>query len=144
MPNLLISGPAGGGKSAIAREELAAQAGPAVVADFQSVVVALLQLERLADGRYPVRPGWVLPLTEYVRRSIITGAVARDISVVVTNSDGASERRKFLLAQLGPGATEKIIDPGRATVEARLADAATGQLSPECQQASNRWYARLS
>ena len=143
MPNLLISGPAGGGKSAVAREELAAQAGPAVVADFQSVVVALLQLERLADGRFPVRPPWILPLTEYVRRSIITGAVNRDIAVVVTNSDGASERRRFLLGQLGAGATERIVDPGRAAVEARLADAATGDVSPECDAAINRWYARL-
>ena len=144
MPNLLISGPAGGGKSSIAREELAAQAGPAVVADFQSVVVALLQLERLADGRFPVRPPWVLPLTEYVRRSIITGAVNRDIAIIATNSDGASERRRFLLGQLGTGATERIVDPGRATVEARLADAATGDLSPQCNEAVNRWYSRLS
>ena len=142
MANVLISGPAGGGKSAIAREELAAQAGPAVVADFQSVVVALLQLERLADGRFPVRPPWILPLAEYTRRAIITGAVARDISVVVTNSDGASERRKFLLAQLGPGAVERIVDPGRAAVEARLADAATGDVSPACDAAINRWYSR--
>ena len=143
MPNILISGPAGGGKSAVAKEELAAQAGPAVVADFQSVVVAMLQLERLADGRFPIRPPWILPLAEYTRRAIITGAVARDISVVVTNSDGASERRKFLLAQLGPGAVERIVDPGVDVVRARLADAATGVLSSECEQASNRWYARL-
>ena len=143
MANVLISGPAGGGKSAVAREELAAQAGPAVVADFQSVVVALLQLQRGADGRYPIRPPWVLPLTEYVRRSIITGATNRDIAIIATNSDGASERRRFLLGQLGPGATERIIDPGRATVEARLADAATGDLSPQCGEAVNRWYSRL-
>ena len=144
MPNILISGPAGGGKSAIAREELAAQAGPAVAADFQSLVTALLLLERGADGRYPIRPGWVLPLAEYVRRSVITGAVNRDISVICTNSDGASERRKFLLAQLGPGATERIVDPGIDVVRARLADAATGELSPECEQAANRWYSRRS
>ena len=142
MANVLISGPAGGGKSAIAREELAAQAGSAVVADFQSVVVAMLQLERLADGRYPVRPPWVLPLAEYTRRAIITGATNRDIGVICTNSDGASERRKFLLAQLGPGAVERIVDPGRAAVEARLADAITGDVSPECDAAINRWYSR--
>ena len=144
MSNILVSGPAGGGKSAVAREELAAQAGPAVVADFQSVVVAMLQLERLADGRFPVRPPWILPITEYVRRSIITGATNRDIAIIATNSDGASERRRFLLGQLGPGAIEKIVDPGRATVEARLADAATGDLSPQCGEAVNRWYSRLS
>ena len=143
MPNILISGPAGGGKSAVAREELAAQASPFVAADFQSVVVALMLLERGADGRYPIRPGWVLPLAEYVRRTIITAATNRDIGIIATNSDGASERRRFLLGQLGPGAIEKIVDPGRATVEARLADAATGDLSPQCNEAVNRWYARL-
>ena len=143
MANVLVSGPAGGGKSAVAREELAAQTSPFVAADFQALTVALMLLERGADGRYPIRPGWVLPLVEYTRRTVISAAVARDIGVICTNSDGASERRKFLLAQLGPGAVEKIVDPGRATVEARLADAATGVLSPECEQAANRWYARL-
>lgn len=144
MAGLLISGPAGAGKSAIARELLAAHDGPAVAADFQSLVVAMLLLERGADGRYPVRPGWVLPLAEYVRRAVITGAQNRDIFTVLTNSDGSSERRKFLLGQLGPGATERIVDPGKAVVEARLADAATGELDPECDAAINRWYGRRS
>ena len=144
MPNILISGPAGGGKSAIAREELAAQAGAFVAADFQSLVVAMLLLERGADGRYPIRPPWVLPLVEYVRRTVITAATNRQIGVICTNSDGASERRRFLLGQLGAGAVERIVDPGRATVEARLADAATGDVSPECDAAINRWYSRRS
>lgn len=142
MPGLLISGPAGAGKSAIAREELAARTGPAVAADFQSLVVAMLLLERGGDGRFPVRPDWILPLAEYVRRSVITGAVNRQIDVVATNSDGSSERRKFLLGQLGPGATERIVDPGRDVVAARLADAATGELEPECEMAIGRWYGR--
>ena len=144
MAGLLISGPAGAGKSAIAREELAARDLPTVAADFQSLVVAMLLLERGADGRYPVRPEWILPLAEYARRAVITGAVNRDIDVVATNSDGSSERRKFLLGQLGPGAQERIVDPGRDLVAARLADAATGELDPECDLAINRWYARLS
>ena len=144
MAGLLISGPAGAGKSAIAREELAARDGPAVAADFQSLVVALLLLERGADGRYPIRPGWVLPLAEYVRRAVVTGAVNRDIVVIATNSDGSEARRRFLLGQLGPGAVERIVDPGRDVVAARLADAATGELSPECDAAISRWYARRS
>ena len=144
MAGILISGPAGAGKSAIAREELVARDGPAVAADFQSLVVAMLLLERQVDGRFPVRPGWILPLAEYTRRAVITGAVNRGIAIVATNSDGSSERRKFLLEQLGPGATERIIDPGREVVAARLADAATGELDPECDAAINRWYARRS
>ena len=144
MAGILISGPAGAGKSAIAREVLAARTGPAVVADFQSLVVAMLQLQRGVDGRYPVRPTWILPLAEYVRRAVITGAVNRDIPVIATNSDGSSERRKYLLGQLGPGATERIVDPGRDVVAARLADAATEELSDECDAAIGRWYGRRS
>lgn len=142
MPGLLISGPAGAGKSAIAREVIAAHPGPAVVADFQSLVVAMLQLQRGADGRYPVRPDWILPLTEYVRRAVVTGAVNRDIFVVATNSDGSPERRKFLQERLGAGATERIFDPGRSVVAARLADPATDELSDECDAAIGRWYGR--
>ena len=144
MANILLSGPAGAGKSAIARELLAARDGPAVAADFQSLVVALLLLGRGADGRYPVRPEWILPLAEYARRAIVTGAVNRDIGVILTNSDGSDARRAFLLEQLGPGAVERIIDPGADVVRARLADPATGELSPECDAAVNRWFARRS
>lgn len=144
MTSILLSGPAGAGKSAIARSLLAASNAPTVAADFQSLVVALLLLERGADGRYPIRPAWVLPLAEYVRRAVVTGAVNRELSVVLTNSDGSEARRRFLLEQLGPGATERIVDPGRGVVAARLADPATGELSPECELAIDRWYARKS
>ena len=144
MRNILLSGPAGAGKSAIARELLAARDGPAIAADFQAIVVALLLLERGGNGRYPIRPEWVLPLAEYARRAIVTGAVNRDIGVILTNSDGSDARRRFLLEQLGPGATERIIDPGRDVVTARLSDPATGELDPECEGAIARWYARRS
>ena len=142
MPGVLLSGPAGAAKSALARRLLAEHEGPVVAADFQAIVVALLLLERQADGRYPVRPDWVLPLAEYVRRAVVTGAVNRDLAVIATNSDGSDARRRYLLEQLGPGATERIIDPGRDVVSARLADPATGALSAECDSAINRWYAR--
>ena len=144
VASVLLSGPAGAGKSALARELLAEQAGPAVAADFQSIVVALLLLERLPNGLYPVRPDWVLPLAEYVRRAAVTGARNREIFTVLTNSDGSEARRRFLLDQLGAGATERIVDPGRAVVAARLADPATGELSSECEGAINRWYSRRS
>ena len=112
MPNVLISGPAGGGKSQTARDLLREATEPTVQADFQSIVVALLALVRLPDGRYPVRPDFVLPLAEYVRQAVITGATQRGLSVVATNSDGDPARRRALLDRLGPGATERIVDLG--------------------------------
>ena len=142
MPSVLLSGPAGAGKSGIARGLVAGAAVPTVAADFQSLVVALLLLERGTDGRYPIRPEWVLPLTEYLRRAAITAARERDISIVGTNSDGDPARRAFLLGQLGDGATERVIDPGRDVVSARLADPATGEVSAECDAAISRWYSR--
>ena len=103
MPSLLISGPAGAGKTQIAREALAAMLEPAVVADFQQLYSALLLLERQPDGRYPERRDadrHVLSLAEYVRRAAITGAIAREVAVIVTNSDGSSIRRTELLSLL--------------------------------------------
>ena len=142
MASTLLSGPAGGAKSQAAVELIRSASAPTVAADFQSIVVALLQLQRGPDGRYPVRPEWILPLAEYVRAAVITGAANRDIDIVVTNSDGNPERRKFLLDRLGPGATETIIDPGEDVVRARLSNSKTGKLSRECGKAINRWYRR--
>ena len=143
MAGVLLSGPAGASKSALARQLLSENPGLAAIADFQSVYAALSGDVRGPDGRYPLRVEQLLPLVEYVRRAIISGAVARDIDVIATNSDGDPERRAFLLSQLGPGATERIVDPGEQIVAARLSDSATGELSPECGSAIGRWYGRL-
>ena len=143
MPSLLLSGPAGAGKSALARRLIAEAGRPMVAADFQSIVVALLQLRRGPDGRYTIRPDWVLPMAEHVRREAIDAAVSRDIDVVATNSDGDPDRRGALLKRLGPGATERVVDPGRDVVAARLADPETGELSDECDAAIGRWYGRV-
>ena len=95
-----------------------------VAADFQSILAALLLLERLPNGRYPNRnpaqAAWLLPMAEAIRQTIITIAVDRDIDVVATNSDGSPERRAFLLGRLGRGATERVIDPGIDVVTERL------------------------
>ena len=61
----------------------------AVLADFQSIYASLLALERLPNGRYPERAvldAYAMPLTEYTRRAIITGATARQLDVITTNS----------------------------------------------------------
>ena len=142
MPGILLSGPAGGGKSQAARDLLRDATLPTVAADFQSVVAALLLQERGPDGKFPVRPGWVLGLAEAVRRAIIDGATQRQLRLVITNSDGSPARRAALLELLGPGSSERIINPGEAIVRARLSDEA-GVLSDECSQAVNRWFGRV-
>ena len=145
MPNLLISGPAGAGKSQAAREELAAAIAPMVAADFQSILAALLLLERLPNGRYPERvagqAAWLLPLVEAIRQTVITFAAEREIDVVATNSDGSPERRAYLLGRLGPGSVERIIDPGFDVVTQRLSDT-DGTMSGQCVEARDRWYKR--
>ena len=143
MPSVLLSGPAGAAKSALARRLLAESPTLTAIADFQLVYRALTDVERDRGGRYPLRDDRLLPLTEYVRRAIITGAVSREIGVIATNSDGDPTRRAFLLGQLGPGASERIVDPGRVIVSARLSDPETGVLSDECDAAVSRWYGRL-
>ena len=142
MPSILLSGPAGANKSALARRLLAESTELAAIADFQLVYRALTDVARDRGGRYPLRDDRLLPLTEYVRRAIISGATDRDIAVIATNSDGDPVRRAFLLDQLGKGATERIIDPGENIVAARLSDPETGVLSPECSAAIGRWFGR--
>ena len=128
MGSILISGPAGASKSALARKLLADHPTLAVTADFQSIYAALAMVERDPSGRYPLRDERLLPIVEYVRRAVITGAVGREIDVIATNSDGDPARRALLLSQLGAGATERIVDPGIEVVSASdFRDSLTGR-----------------
>ena len=143
MPDTLLSGPAGAGKTAEARRLINASAGPAVALDFQSILASLLLLERdQADGRYPPREPrhqFAYPLVEYIRRAAITAANNREIEVVLTNSDSDLGRRAELVGLLKAGATERVIDPGRAVVVERLSDA-DGHFSDQCADAIGRWF----
>ena len=145
MANLLISGPAGAGKTEEARRVLGAATEPMVSADFQSILAALTLLERGPDGRFPPRresqASWLLPLTEYIRMAVIGAAQERGVEVVSTNSDGSPERRALLLSRLGPGATEIVVDPGIDVVTSRLS--VNGTLDPQCLDAIQRWHGRL-
>ena len=143
MAGILISGPAGANKSAEARRLLAEHPALAVVADFQSLYAALTLAQRDPSGRYPLRDERLLPIVEYLRRAVFSAAQDRGISVIATNSDGNRGRRAFLVEQLGPDGTERIVDPGEAVVRARLTDPISGVLSDDCNQAVNRWYSRV-
>ncbi len=146
MPdNILLSGPAGSGKSQIAREMLR-EGKVDIVADFQSILASLLLLERDPNtGRYPPRDRQAInlvPTAQYLRSRVITEARNRDLRIVATNSNGDPEQRQRLLVQLA--GVERIIDPGREVVEQRLSDTITGQLTDQCREAINRWYDNLA
>ena len=115
-----------------------------MVADFQAIYAALLLLERLPNGRYPERDPLdrhALPLAEYVRRAIITGAEDAQLETIVTNSDGNIGRRQFLMEAMGAGTVERIVDPGLAVVRQRLA--VDDVVSDQCEDAIQRWYGRV-
>ena len=143
MASILLSGPAGSGKSQEAKRLLDENPELGAIIDFQSLYVALSGDTRGPDGLYPYRNEALLPIVEYLRRAALTAAREREIDVIATNSDGDPERRAFLLQELGAGATERVIDPGKAVVSARLADPISGDLSPQCGAAIGRWYNRL-
>ena len=143
MASILLSGPAGSGKSQEARRLLKAASVPTIMIDFQTIYAGLLGIERMPNGRYPERleaDAYALPMTEYARRVTITGAVTQDVDAIVTNSDGSLQRREYLLSLL-PGASERVIDPGLSVVTERLS--VDGTLSDSCRQAIDRWYGRL-
>ena len=145
IPNQLLSGPAGSGKTQAARRLLEAAAGPMIASDFQSLYAALLLLERLPDGRYPQRresqAAWLIPLVEALRQTAVTFAEQRGVGVILTNSDGSPARRAHLLSRLGPGATERVIDPGFDVVTERLSNP-DGTIDEQCVEAMGRWYSR--
>lgn len=124
---------------------LSASAGPMVAADFQSILAALMLLERLPNGRFPERQimqqAWLIPLVEAVRQTVVSFARERGIDVLLTNSDGSPSRRAHLLERLGPMASEQIVDPGFNIITERLSDP-NGRISEQCVEARDRWYSR--
>ena len=109
---------------------------PTVAVGFQEILAMLTMLDRLPNGRYPARnpadASWLLPLTEYTRQAILTGAASMDVEVIATNSSGDPARRATLVQRLGPGAVERVIDPGIEVVTRNLAGA-DGVLSDDCR-----------
>ena len=146
MASILLSGPAGAGKSQRARELVAEATEPTIVIEFQSLYAELLGISRNPEtGRYPERKesdSFGIPLTTEIRLGILAAARAQEVVVIMTNSDGDRSRRDRLLSLLPFVAREEIIDPGRSVVEGRLTNE-QGTLSPSCRDAISRWYGRL-
>ena len=144
MPNnVLLSGPAGGGKSSLLQVFFEGEGPLTVGVDFQALYGALTGAVRNAAGRYPLREAALVPLVDQIRLFAIREAVAGGHRVIATNSSGSPVRRQLLMDLLSAGgavAEERVVDPGREVVEARLSDPATGELSPECEQAIARFY----
>ena len=145
MASILLTGPAGSGKSQEARELLSAASVPTIMIEFQDLYAGLLGIRRNPEtGRYPPRrpqDSYALPMAEYLRQSAITGGIFQELDVILTNSDGDADRRQFLLGRLGVGATERVIDPGIEVVTRRLS--VDGTLDPDCKKAIDRFYGRL-
>ena len=135
MPITPVAGPAGAGKS----QYIAATIRPGwVVIDFTSLYVALSGVQRGPDGKYPERHAGdpLLPLAAYLKSTALRQAVERELDGFVTTS----ARADIPELERVTGQPAKVIDPGEETIKARLAEAVTGELSPECSAALARWY----
>ena len=101
MANVLISGPAGSGKSQVAERLLAEAVEATVILDFQNLYTAISGTKRDPDtGRYPLRNRLLLPTTEFLRLRGIDAARDRQLSMIVTNSDSSIARRSQLLSRM--------------------------------------------
>ena len=138
--SVLVSGPAGAGKTQRAR--FLQQEHGGMVSDFQETYADLLGIERdPATGRYPPRrpeDRYIMSIVQEQRRVAVATAQARGMPVYYTNSLGEEGRRRALIQSLGPNAAEETIDPGEPEVVRRLS--VNGRLSGQCREAIDRWY----
>ena len=139
----LVEGPAGSGKSQIVNEMLASGELD-VVADLTAIWAAVRGIERDDDGRYPVRtdddPAIASGLAAYTRAVVVRRGLEQDLDVgVTTGTPETAPRWSGVAAESGAAFSVLTVDPGRAVVTARLADA-DGVLSDECAGAIGRWY----
>ena len=146
MPGILrlLRGPAGGGKSQIARRALVS-GDTDLQADTTALYAALSGVERGPDGRYPPRleSDPLLPLTTYVRAVVVRDALRRGLRVIITSSRRDDEDHwRGIAREAGAAFDVETVEPagGRDAMAARLADPETGALSGECSAALSRWY----
>ena len=138
---VLIEGPAGGGKSQVAQDLLAAGS-VQLIADVTQLWAALSGAVRGPDGRYPVRrdddPALAVALS--IRAYAARRGLELDADVAVTAaSRGQAQRWAKLADDVGATLSVRTVDPGREVVTERLAEA-DGELSGPCARAVGRWY----
>lgn len=139
----LIEGPAGGGKSELLRELLAAGEID-VAADVTALWAATGGAERdPVTGKYPVRAenDPALHTARYLQTVAAGFALREGYKVAVTTSQRDQVEKWGAVAnRYDSPLNVKTVDPGEATVRARLSDPVTGELSDDCDSAISRWY----
>ena len=130
MPIDLLIGPAGASKDAAAVAELATD------------TEVLIDLSRLSTAVYPHRAGEVrtAAMLAYLRRlraSALAIAADQELDGFVTMSDSDDDSIDRMRSRAGGRVF--VMDPGRATVAARLALSQRGR-ARQCKAALNRWY----
>ena len=141
---VLIEGPGGGGKSAVA-ERMVAAGEAAILADMTLLWAAIRGLRRDERGRFPVREGDdpALPVAQYLRGVAVAEGLRRGLPVVVTSAT-PDMAPKWASAAAREGATFSVrtIDPGEQLVRQRLAEfgGSPDALDPECEFVVGRWY----
>ena len=143
MPGRLlrVAGPPGAGKSQFL-EALLESGELDVVSDLTSIWAALRGLKRGPDGKFPVRLDTdpALPLAQRLKLEAVRQALQRGLRVAATSSTRKDRGLMVdMAAEAGAAFTERIVDPGRAVVAARLAGP-DGSLSGACSAAIGRWY----
>jgi len=138
----LVEGPAGSGKSQHVADMLAAGEAD-VVADLTAQWAALRGVERLDDGRYPVRldddPVIATGLAAYMRAAVVHQGLRQGLRVVVTSGSPDTAVRWSDVAREHESPFNVVtIDPGEAVVRERLA--VDGELPDQCEEAVRRWY----
>ena len=145
--SVIIAGPAGAGKTQRARvlmAELLAAGFQPFAADFQSILAALLLLERLPDGRYPERlddQAYALAMVEALRTTLIRFAIDDDRPVVATISEPPTGQRYAALFALFDGqARQETVDPGIEVIVERLTAPGATEPSQQCADAIDRYF----
>ena len=123
MANLLLSGPAGAGKSALRHggcwQHGQSRRPSSPTSNRSTSRSAACNADRTADTLTSGAGGGLLPLVETMRQALIRIAIERGVGVIATNSDGRPERRQYLLKLLGPGAVERVVEPPGKTPQSR-------------------------